>query len=368
MLRRLYLDNFRCMVNFELVLGRVNLLLGENGSGKTTVFDAVHRLREFVGGKGRVSALFPSHDLTRWQTLATQRFEMDVEAAGVGTYQYRVAVEHDDDRRRARVLLETLLLDGRRLFHFEDGTAQLYRDDFSMGPSYPFDWTQSGIATLQPRGDNQRLTRFREEVRNIIIASPQPVLMASESREDDRDLSRHMENFASWYRYVSQEHQGAVPGLFHELRAVIPGFQSFSLKEAGESRLLKVMMDRPGGGKALAYDFGELSDGQRVLGALHALRCLLKGQGATLFLDEPDNFVALREIQPWLTSLTDDCGEGIEQAVLISHHPEIIDQMAMTSGRWFDRENGGPVRVHATPPARADGLKPSEAMARGWNV
>lgn len=96
-LRRLHLDDFCCMVNFELVLGRVNLLLGENGSGKTTVFDAVHRLREFLGDKARGSALFPSHDLTRWQTLATQRFEMDVEAAGVGTYQCRLAVENDAD-------------------------------------------------------------------------------------------------------------------------------------------------------------------------------------------------------------------------------------------------------------------------------
>jgi predicted ATPase len=37
MLKRIYVDNFRCLVNFELKLDRVNLLLGRNGTGKTTV-------------------------------------------------------------------------------------------------------------------------------------------------------------------------------------------------------------------------------------------------------------------------------------------------------------------------------------------
>ena len=26
--------------------------------------------------------------------------------------------------------------------------AQLYHDDYTQGPSYPFDWSQSGIVTL----------------------------------------------------------------------------------------------------------------------------------------------------------------------------------------------------------------------------
>jgi ATPase subunit of ABC transporter with duplicated ATPase domains len=177
-----------------------------------------------------------------------------------------------------------------------------------------------------------------------------------------------MENFVSWYRFQSQEHQGAMLALFQELKKVIPGFSSFSVKEAGEVRVLKVMLEKPGGnGRLLTYDFGELSDGQRVLVALYALLFVLKGEGLSLFLDEPDNFVALREIQPWLTALTDSCGEGIEQAVLISHHPEVIDHLALPSGRWFDRDNNGPARVSENPAAQVEGLKPSESIARGWN-
>ena len=101
--------------------------------------------------------------------------------------------------------------------------------------------------------------------------------------------------------------------------------------------------------------------------ALYAVLFGLKDEGVSLFLDEPDNFVALREIHPWLTALTDSCGEGIEQAVLISHHPEVLDQLALSSGRWFDRDNNGPTRVSDQPKISVEGLKPSESMARGWS-
>ena len=36
MLKRLYANNYRCMVNFEIRFERLNVLLGPNGSGKST--------------------------------------------------------------------------------------------------------------------------------------------------------------------------------------------------------------------------------------------------------------------------------------------------------------------------------------------
>ena len=107
-------------------------------------------------------------------------------------------------------------------------------------------------------------------------------------------------------------------------------------------------------------------DGQRALIALYTVVFCLKDLGVSLFLDEPDNFITLRELQPWLNTVKDLTGEGIEQAVIISHHPEIIDQLAIPSGRWFERDSNAPTRVTDQPKAKVEGLKPSEVMARGW--
>jgi predicted ATPase len=369
MLKRLYVDNFRCLVKFELRLDRMNLLLGDNGTGKTSVFDVLYRLQQFLEGNAKVLSVFPSADLSCLQTSDVQRFELDV-AVGSDAYNYGLIIQYDEDRRRAKVKRETLVLGGRPLFDFEEGMVQFYHDDSTPAPSkYPFDWTQSGLAVIQPRPDNKKLTRFRNEVRRIIVAclNPHPALMGSETREEAPALSRYGENFVSWYRFVTQERTQLVPPLFSALSSALPGFSGCSLKEAGEARLMKVLFERPdGSGRTIPYGFNQLSDGQRMLIVLYSLLFGLRGEGVSLFLDEPDNFLALREIQPWLTALSDSVGEGIEQAVLISHHPEVINYLAAASGRWFEREADGSTGVSDKPKATVEGLTMAEIVARGW--
>jgi hypothetical protein len=89
----------------------------------------------------------------------------------------------------------------------------------------------------------------------------------------------------------------------------------------------------------------------------------LSGSGATLCLDEPDNFVALSEIQPFLLALREQVGL---QTLLISHHPEVINLLAPGSGLQFERVSGGPVRVSPfqAPPDTA--VPAAELVARGW--
>ena len=115
------------------------------------------------------------------------------------------------------------------------------------------------------------------------------------------------------------------------------------------------------------YGFGQLSDGQRALLALYCLVFLSSNRGASLFLDEPDNYLALREIQPWLVAVGEHCGDTLEQAVVVSHHPVTIDYMAGAKGRWFYRDGNGPVRVSDQPDRTVDGVSLSDAIVRGWD-
>ena len=366
MLRRMYADNFRCLVNFELELDPVTLLVGENGSGKTTVFDLLYRLQRFIVGDARAAELFRNADLTSWQTNAVQRFEVDLEI-GQDAYRYALAIEHDEARRWTRVSSETLTLGQKNLLEFRDGTAQLYHDDFSEGPRIPFDVPQSALSMLRSGPDDRKLDLFRKELQKLIIVRLNPGLMIPESRKEEPTLDSIGGNFVNWYRFLWQEHTSGMLATFPALQRVLPGFRACNLKEAGEARVMKVLFERPGkGGRDIPYDFEDLSDGQRVLIVLYTMLYGLKDEGPSLFIDEPDNFVALREIQPWLTALTDSVGEGIEQAVLISHHPEIINYLGASSGRWFERESNAPARVSDKPKAAAEGLTLAETIARGW--
>lgn len=45
MIERVFIDNFRCFSSFELRLDRVNLLLGANGSGKSSLMEVIATIR-----------------------------------------------------------------------------------------------------------------------------------------------------------------------------------------------------------------------------------------------------------------------------------------------------------------------------------
>ena len=114
-----------------------------------------------------------------------------------------------------RVKHERLRFNGQPLLTVELGEVQLFRDNHSQGPAYTFDWTQSVLPTILSRPDNTRLTWFKERLQHFIIIQISPPLMSDESSEEEARLSRRMENFVSWYRYLSADQ-----GKIFELRQV----------------------------------------------------------------------------------------------------------------------------------------------------
>jgi ATPase subunit of ABC transporter with duplicated ATPase domains len=121
-----------------------------------------------------------------------------------------------------------------------------------------------------------------------------------------------------------------------------------------------------GRGKPFELSLDQLSTGQRNLFALSTILHAAVGEDTTLCIDEPDNFTALNEIQPWLTALNDRVQDTGGQCFLISHHPEVINYLAAAHGLLFSREDLGPVRAKAFEWTKEETIAPAEVVARGW--
>jgi len=367
MLERLYVTNYRCLVNFEFKPNNKQLLIGPNGSGKTTVLDVLALLRDFSARGLNCEGRLAGRTRTLWQDVAEQRFELDVRGNG-GLYRYQLVVDEWGSPARPRVKQESLDYDGKPLFRFEEGEIELFNDDPTVNTRFrfPFDPRRSGLAVINERPEYTKLTWFKQWLDRLVQVKINPWAMSARSEQESLQPARDLSNFADWYRHLKLESGKEVFHAMEDLAEVIPGLESLDAKEAGlDVRVIQATI-RSRNDKPETVWFHELSEGQRVLIALYLLlHCALVDE-STLLIDEPDNFIALAEIQPWLFKLLDRVDEQNAQVILVSHHPELLNQLTAQGGLLLARPDGAETRIKPFTSPDDTGLTPAEIVALGW--
>jgi hypothetical protein len=290
-----------------------------------------------------------------------------------GEFTYHLEVEHNMSEQRCRVKWERLLLNGKPLFEsrLKDRQlhAQLFRDNLSRGPELLTDWTRSGVGLILPRDDNMLLTGFKDWLGRVLVCRFNPMSMSARSEQETPLLDANATNFVGWLRNATSLDMEFAGRLRPMLEEILAGYNGLSLLPDGEdAKVLKIKF-RAGGepespNSIYECRFDEISDGQRLLVILYSLLATATVQ-TTVCLDEPENFLALQEVQPWLNALIDRTQSQDLQAILISHHPELVDALAVGCGRWLDRAGGGPTRCQVVS-QDGSGLPVSELVARGW--
>lgn len=363
MLKRLYIDNFRCFVNFEYKPERKQLLLGANGSGKSSLLDAILFVKWFInGGENH----FTQSTRTRWEPRPTQVVELEAELED-RIYQYRMEILYSPEEHLPAVNLERLIVSGTSAFELARGEIRFFSNDGRQSSTLKWKRTESALRLAQQ--SNAHVGRFIDWLDTLHCFQVDPYKDVMEERADTEDVfpEYDLANLAPWYRHLLQVNPEANGRFLVALQETLSGFQTlrFSSDEDGVRKLRADFVTE--GKKRITFSLSELSEGQRMLIGLYMILHFVIAKGETVVLDEPDNFVALREIQPWLLAAEDAATENNGQLILISHHPEILNQWAHDYGVQLTRELNGQV----APPRKYkteydDVLRPSQVVARGW--
>ena len=365
MLTRVYIDNYLCFSNFEIELGPRQLIFGANGTGKSSLLQTLLLLKNFLLLGLPVEQPFPARTVTKSSKSMIQVFEIGCRVSGEEVL-YRLEIEQGQYPSKAAVKTETLHADGRLVFEFAAPDVRIFDEQSTPISTYRFDPSRSAlqnVLTVSAGGDT--VSRFGEWLRSIEFFQIQPGQIPHLTDREDRFPNANLSNFAAWYRYLALADREADATYVEDLRRVFDGFRHLGFLSFGEQKLLQAHFSN-GDGASVPFALGELSDGQRCIIGLYAILHFALRKGHTIFVDEPDNFIALREIQPWLLSVEDSVDDGRGQALIISHHPEIINQWADDCGIHFYRDNVGPVRNQRFAGTNSQGLSPAELIARGW--
>jgi predicted ATPase len=361
MLTRVYIDNFRSFQNFEYYPETKQLLLGPNGSGKTSLLEVLRRLKSFVKGGSNV---FTQSTRTRWRDSSAQVFELEATLSSK-KFEYRLELSYPEVTREQAVTLERLIVSGRTVFELAEGKIRFFSNS-GESVAVPIQTNRSALPlSVLSNDDVRHFVEWLSDHLHCFDIDPYPGQMDEAADNEEREPDFELNNLAGWYRSLVTIYPDQNIRFLDSLKRCMDGFLTlrFSSQEDGV-RKLRAEFTSPAK-KAVNYSISELSEGQRCLISLYMILHFPIERGDTVFVDEPDNFIALREIQPWLLSAEEAVEEHNGQLILVSHHPETLNQWARRYGSRFFREQNGQVRLAKFSPEESS-LQPSEVIARGW--
>ncbi|AUX40687.1 uncharacterized protein SOCE26_020880 [Sorangium cellulosum] len=367
MLTSIFIHNYNCFVDFKIALPRRLLIVGSNGSGKTSLWEALAGLQDVIVRSTEAVSAFPTRSLTRWlRGDPVQRFAIDMEL-DAETYHYELEIVHDLTRQQASIRREQLTADGKALYEALDGDVRLYGDNPTGAPRtrFPFGRKRSFLPDMEPRDDNKRTIAFREALAKVWLLAPSPRRLEPTTAGEALWLDRDGRNFSSWFRGVLVERPGLGNALFEALRPTLPGLRSVAFERIS-SEVRELMLTFRAEGADYKLSAGELSDGQRTLVVLYGFLLGAIDHAALAFLDEPETGLAPHEMQPWLAAMSTALDVHDGQALVISHHPAVIDYMAPARTVRFSRPAGGPARLEEVTLETAGGTRISEWLSRPW--
>lgn len=333
MITRLYVDNYKTLVNFQWRPQSVELLAGRNGSGKSSVFEIMEKLNALLVQGKKVADLFSPSEFTRWTTKPSISIELEI-LNGTMRFHYRLSLGRDPDRGFVLIEAESLDSEGQRILSYADRHLTLTAPSGGSFGSFDFGSSRSFVAEIQKNPNTEHHLAFRDAMKRVGVFAPNPLVIRARSESVASDLLGDCKNLVDWYRYwIAPEPERIVP-INNLFRTSLPGFQRLALQQVGDAWEMRVEFRFATG--SAEFRLEDLSDGQRMIVALTLI--IVSRRFWILLLDEPDNFVAPTEIHKVLSAF-DDSLTGNQLAV-ISHHPETIDYFASHSATLFRLEEG----------------------------
>jgi len=335
MLQRLYVHNFRCLENFELKLKDISsaLLIGKNGSGKSTIGAALEVFQSIGRGVNRVGDLVKWRDFSRGRADIPIRFEVEV-LLEEKLYKYELVLELPEGFKGLRVR-EEILYFGERILYSRKG-AEVSLEMRQDNPKFMVDWHLIALSIIQDSpADPLRI--FKTWLANIIILAPIPQLMSGESREETLRPTPNVSNFGDWISGLLSRYPAAYNKIFNYVHGVIPDFEQFE-NEIIAKGARNTVVSFTSGTARLSLDFNQLSDGQKCFFICGMVLATNYHQPSFFFWDEPDNYVSLSEVGHFISELQSSF-KNKGQILITSHHEETISRFFDESTFVLDRKS-----------------------------
>jgi len=315
------------------------LLIGNNGSGKTTVGLALEILQKIARGTNRVGDLLTEKDLSRGRTDVPVRFEIEVELKAK-VYEYVIAFDFPDGFKELRVREEKLVVGGHPVYTREHAQVHLAKAGKvqEQEANFRIDWHLVALPIVQEKTEKDPLYIFKQWLGRMLILRPVPSLISGDSTSETLQPNTQVTDFGAWFSGLLASTPAAYARIDGYLRQVMPDLKDIKNPVIGkDSRSLVVQFSNGHG--TMSIPFGDLSDGEKCFMICALVLAASDAYGPLFcFWDEPDSHLALPEVGQFVLSLR-SAFQSEAQFIMTSHNSEAIRRFSDNNTLVLNRRN-----------------------------
>ena len=323
MIERLYIHNYRSLQNFDLPIKGLPsaLLIGKNGSGKSSIGFALEILQRIGRGDNRVGKLIQPEEMTRGGGKSPVRIELTAKIKD-SLYTYKLALELPEGFRELRVLEESLSVDGVTNFTREVAEIKFPKAGGEVA-TMSFDWHLVWLSVSQARSEKDPLDVFRKWLARMLILRPYPQGITGGSSDETLHPRADMNNLGDWWNGMIGHAPASYSKIESMLKRMMPDLRDIQNPViAKDSRSLEIHFDCEG--ESMSLPLKLLSDGEKCMMVWAMVMAANASYGPLFcFWDEPDNYLAISEIGDFAMDLRKTFKIG-GQFLATSHNAETI--------------------------------------------
>ena len=247
------------------------------------------------------------------------RFEITVALSGK-RYVYAISFDWPENFREARILDESLSVDGKSVF-----TRQQAQIQIGTGATFRLDWHVFALPVIDEKPPERTIRDLTNFLGSLVLTAPVPANMTGFSEEASSELDEDASNFASCLRNLLETDYSLITTFTDYIKTIIPDFSSIKNVDRGkDGKQLMVTFKRPDSQEGFTLEFDALSDGQKSFFLSgYIVTSNAAGRPIVCMWDEPDNHLSISEVGQFVIGLRKMANRS-GQFIATSHHPETI--------------------------------------------